>query len=164
MPIFFRACCDLRKENLFAGIIQVCIIYRSLQIQLPVDNSVFIASNDIPGLGNLFFQICDVIERVNRQARTFKESLQWSDTTISNVRLHDLFFLFVCFFVWFVCSFFLIKTKKKIQHLVDNSVFIARNEILDKENLFFHYLLCLKRNSFGKAIQGKVSVVIYHDK
>ena len=60
--------------------------------------------------------------------------------------------LFVCFFVWFVCSFFLIKTKKKIKHLVDNSVFIARNEILDKENLFFHYLLCLKRNSFGKAI------------
>ena len=62
---------------------------------------------------------------------------------------------FVClfgFFVWFVCSFFLIKTKKKITHLVDNSVFIARNEILDKENLFFHYLLCLKRNSFGKAI------------
>ena len=74
---------------------------------------MFIASNDIPGLGNLFFQICDVIERVNRYARTFKESLQWSETTISNVRLHDLFCLFVCFFVWFVCSFLLIKTKKK---------------------------------------------------
>ena len=74
---------------------------------------MFIASNDISGLGNLFFQICDVIERVNHYARTFKESLQWSETTISNVRLHDLFCLFVCFFVWFVCSFFLIKTKKK---------------------------------------------------
>ena len=61
------------------------------------------------------------------------------------------FCLFVFLFGLFV-RFFLSKRRKKIQHLVDNSVFIARNEILDKENLFFHYLFCLKRNSFGKAI------------
>ena len=46
------------------------------------------------------------------------------------------FCLFVFLFGLFV-RFFLSKRRKKIQHLVDNSVFIARNEILDKENLFF---------------------------
>ena len=102
MPIFLGHAAIYEKRTYL--LVQGCIIYRSLQIQLPVDNSVFIASNDISGLGNLFFQICDVIERVNRQARTFKESLQWSDTTISNVRLHDLFFLFDCF-CCLVCLF-----------------------------------------------------------
>ena len=62
----------------------------------------------------------------------------------------DVFFL-VCSFV---CLFFFSyqNGEKKIEHFVNNSVFITRNEILDKENLFFHFLLCLKGNSFGKAM------------
>ena len=64
----------------------------------------------------------------------------------------DVFFfwfvrLFVCLFVFSYQN-----GEKKIEHFVDNSVFITRNEILDEENLFFHFLLCLKGNSFGKVM------------
>ena len=62
----------------------------------------------------------------------------------------DVFFLVCSFVCLFVFSYQ--NEEKKIEHLVDNSVFITRNEILDKENLFFHFLLCLKGNSFGKAM------------
>ena len=62
----------------------------------------------------------------------------------------DVFFLVCSFVCLFVFSYQ--NGEKKIEHFVDNSVFITRNEILDKENLFFHFLLCLKGNSFGKAM------------